>query len=308
MLNKNQSIAAIKNESSELKKRIDSVREPLLSVLAKNNWDNPENPFIIHDAPIGIHSEFFKVEERSIKIMSVRYANEIVSYKNWRMFFIDLMMRCVAIPKYRKALFELADTKLVKGSKRPRLSRSTNGIDEPLELCEELYFELRQDTENMLYFIVRILFINIGYDYSSIFITFKKLPLNVKNDSEEEIEPAADDDAPKLAVFWYVDGKFIGEYRDVTSGSAILRGEYLQLNFTHNDIWKVCNPSTKYECDRFLRGRILFDTKHNIYRVVASSEIVNDAELCDKIRRVYCLPSSTLFEASILYAPNGGVR
>lgn len=102
-----------------------------------------------------------------------------------------------------------------------------------------------------------------------------------------------------LAVFWYIDGEFYG-YEDTLRGDSVEQfGDYLQLDLDHFQEWPLIKnlydlPGKEY--DEYPRGRILFNTKLHKFTVIGSAAIVKDADVQQKVKDYYGLPSSTIFE------------
>ena len=107
-----------------------------------------------------------------------------------------------------------------------------------------------------------------------------------------------------LAVFWYVDGQFLG-HEDTLKGDSVEQfGDYLQLDLDHFAEWPIIRmlynlPAVDY--NYYPRGRILFNTKLHKFIVVGSKEIVDDPEVRSKLREYYGLPSTTIFQGDEHY-------
>ena len=107
-----------------------------------------------------------------------------------------------------------------------------------------------------------------------------------------------------LAVFWYVDGQFIG-HEDTLKGDSVEQfGDYLQLDLDHFAEWPVIRmlynlPNVEY--DYYPRGRVMFNTKLHKFIVVGSKEIVDDPEVQAELREYYGLPSTTIFQGDEHY-------
>ena len=97
-----------------------------------------------------------------------------------------------------------------------------------------------------------------------------------------------------LAVFWYIDGQFVGAEGTLKDG--ILYGDYLQLDDDHFEIWDKFNSDKSIEYDYYPRGRIMFNTKIHKFVVVGDCKIVNSYKVKKMLLQYYGLPESTIFE------------
>lgn len=104
-----------------------------------------------------------------------------------------------------------------------------------------------------------------------------------------------------LAVFWYVDGKFVGK-EDIFDGDSVCQyGDYIQVDLDHFNIWPAYSPSKHIEYDYYPRGRVMFNAKIHKFVVVADPKIVNSRDIRDKLLDFYGLPNTTIFESDEHY-------
>jgi hypothetical protein len=103
-----------------------------------------------------------------------------------------------------------------------------------------------------------------------------------------------------LAVFWYVNGDFIGQ-EDTLRGSSVQQfGDYSQIDADHFFIWddyKNLNPSAyDKDYDYFPRGRVIFDNRLHKFKVVADRKITDNPSIRSELLSHYGLPITTIFE------------
>ena len=102
-----------------------------------------------------------------------------------------------------------------------------------------------------------------------------------------------------LAVFWYIDGEFVGTEGTLKDG--ILYGDYLQLDDDHFEIWNRFNSDKNIEYDYYPRGRIMFNTKLHKFVVVCDRKIMNNYKIRKLLLNYYGLPITTIFESDEHY-------
>lgn len=109
-----------------------------------------------------------------------------------------------------------------------------------------------------------------------------------------------------LSVFWFYKDKPYGD-EDILEGPNVCAyGDYAQLNSDHFVIWDKyaremgINPNA-VEYDKIPRGRVLFHIPTHHYIVIASSKIINNADIKDKIMTYYGLPLNTEFRGDEHY-------
>jgi hypothetical protein len=106
-------------------------------------------------------------------------------------------------------------------------------------------------------------------------------------------------DSPQLAVFWYADGKFIGQQDVLNGGSVSYYGDYAQVDVGHYDVWERYRPHTSFpdcEYEYFPRGRVLFNAKLRNYKVIADRKIIDNPDVRLHLREWCGLPITTVFE------------
>lgn len=103
-----------------------------------------------------------------------------------------------------------------------------------------------------------------------------------------------------LAVFWYVNGEFIGPEDTLRGDSVVAYGDNLQIDKDHFLEWdKYGDPLLEY--DYYPRGRVLFNSKIHKFIVVADPKICNNASIREQLIDYYGLPISTIFETDEHY-------
>lgn len=100
-----------------------------------------------------------------------------------------------------------------------------------------------------------------------------------------------------LAVFWYIDGKFVGPCDTLDSEDVESYGGMLQLPYDHFTIWDDYNPkSSGIEYDEFPRGRVMYNANIRKFIVITSKSLSEDTSFQNAVRREYGLPITTIFK------------
>ncbi len=89
-----------------------------------------------------------------------------VSVTPWKTVAYHLLNGCARDPEMRSRLYHIQNK--VSGRDRVLLSSTTEGMDRPIEFCENMFFESKFDAETMLRVITTRIFKPIGYDYHGI--------------------------------------------------------------------------------------------------------------------------------------------
>ena len=100
-----------------------------------------------------------------------------------------------------------------------------------------------------------------------------------------------------LAVFWYIDDKFVGPCDILDSEDVENYGGMLELPYDHSTIWDDYNPkSGDIEYDEFPRGRVVYNAKIRKFIVITSNSLSEDSSFQNAVRREYSLPITTIFK------------
>lgn len=101
------------------------------------------------------------------KPISIVYPDGTIDYTStWRMVAKSLLQRCAEDDVMRERMYALCDR--ASGKIRYILSSKPDGMDSPIEICPNMYFEGKYDTESMLRVITNRIFDTIGYRYLDI--------------------------------------------------------------------------------------------------------------------------------------------
>ncbi len=106
---------------------------------------------------------------------AVLYPNgDRVEVSSWRKLAAELLSSCNRDPLYHQRLMQLRNK--VSGQQRMLLSDRPDGMDVPLQIDENLYFEGKFGTEMMLKVLTDKIFRPIGYDYSAVQVEISNTP------------------------------------------------------------------------------------------------------------------------------------
>lgn len=89
-----------------------------------------------------------------------------VSVTSWKNLAYHLLNDCAKNPEMRNRLHHIQNK--VSGRDRVLLSSTGEGMDRPIEFCDNMFFESKFDAETMLRVITARIFKPIGYDYHRI--------------------------------------------------------------------------------------------------------------------------------------------
>lgn len=114
---------------------------------------------------------------------------------------------------------------------------------------------------------------------------------------------------PRVGIFWFVDGEVLG-YDKAWKEVIVLREEdeeHFDINESHYSFWdriKKLKPSLKhYEYEDYPRGRVVAVKKNGItsFKVITSSDLINNPEFKTALRKEYNLPPNTEWVNDIHY-------
>jgi len=115
--------------------------------------------------PLSVTPSLFK----GMKPTSVLFGEERVAVKTWRQVCSEIMQRCIADPDRHADLLYLRNK--IAGKVRVILSDKPDGMNRPLKLADDLYFETFYDTEWLIKILTKDLLDNARFDYSDISVT-----------------------------------------------------------------------------------------------------------------------------------------
>ncbi len=92
--------------------------------------------------------------------------------------------------------------------------------------------------------------------------------------------------ACQVGIFWINDGRVIAFTEDVESVRAI--GGFKDSDLGHDACWEqVALPGEYMDTSR---GRVLYDVRHDTFRLFVPSALVDDRTTLDRIRQRFNLP------------------
>ena len=110
------------------------------------------------------------------KPLAVRFGSgEGVKTETWKKVAEVILRHCNEQPEYHKKLAAMCNK--VAGQQRVILSTTPEHMNVPLEVAENIYFELKYDTETLLKVLVNKVLVPIGYDIGEIVIDYR--PSNI---------------------------------------------------------------------------------------------------------------------------------
>ncbi len=133
------------------------------------------------------------------KPISIVYPDGTVDLTStWRKVAKSLLQHCAEDNVMRERMYVLCDR--ASGKSRYILSSKPDGMDIPIEICPNMYFEGKYDTESMLRVITNRIFDTIGYRYLDIEINIvdratlteavmSTVPKTDEVETDEEMEP-----------------------------------------------------------------------------------------------------------------------
>lgn len=105
------------------------------------------------------------------KPVAVKFATgEIIETSTWLKLAQAILLHCNKQPGMHERLMRLRDK--VAGRQRIILGSSAAGMDVPLKIDEDLFFEGKFDTESLMIVLTKRVLEPVGYDYSRIRIRY----------------------------------------------------------------------------------------------------------------------------------------
>lgn len=123
------------------------------------------------------------------KPVSVKFASgETIETSTWLKLVQTILQHCNKQPDMHERLMQLRDK--VAGKQRIILGSSATGMDVPLKIDEDMYFEGKFDTEALLIMLTKKVLEPVGYDYTRIKIRYtSRKPMQ-----ERQIDMAENDE------------------------------------------------------------------------------------------------------------------
>lgn len=106
------------------------------------------------------------------KPISLKFADgRQVEARTWKKVVLEILQHCNQQPVMHERLMQLSGK--VAGRQRIILGHTPEGMDVPLQIDEQLYFEAKFDTETLIKILTEKVLKVVGYDYSQIKISYQ---------------------------------------------------------------------------------------------------------------------------------------
>lgn len=101
-----------------------------------------------------------------------------IGVKKWKDVVSVLLADCISDPDRLQYLLELRGR--VSGKQRLIISDNPLGMNQPLQICDQLWMETKYDTETLLKVLMFRIFNVLGYDYSGVRIVLREAGDNLR--------------------------------------------------------------------------------------------------------------------------------
>ena len=162
---------AIEGIREELHRRIDNIFNGFLAGLKEGHYAGNS----IQGISLSNNAGYFKGK----KPMEVLFPDgRKISVKKWKEVVSALLADCISNPNRLQYLLELRGR--VLGKQRLILADNLVGMDQPMQIYDQLWMETKYDTETLLKVLMFRIFNVVGYDYSGVRIVLRE-PGNCQN-------------------------------------------------------------------------------------------------------------------------------
>lgn len=162
---------AIEGIREELHRRIDNIFNGFLAGLKEGHYAGNS----IQGISLSNNAGYFKGK----KPMEVLFPDgRKISVKKWKEVVSALLADCISNPNRLQYLLELRGR--VLGKQRLILADNPVGMDQPMQIYDQLWMETKYDTETLLKVLMFRIFNVVGYDYSGVRIVLRE-PGNCQN-------------------------------------------------------------------------------------------------------------------------------
>lgn len=162
MTNQNHSVPESSPELNYLMESISSFIQATVNSALSLMKNSPHEKLIV-DMPLLNTYSFFK-GKKPMAIIGI--SEEPIPTTNWRQVAEVLIKDCVNNDSCREYL--MSQRGLISGRNRVIISSEKSTMDVPLEICPNLYFECKFDTEMLLKVMVNRVLLPAGYDIENI--------------------------------------------------------------------------------------------------------------------------------------------
>ena len=154
-----------------------------LSIAYEQQYSNPSNK--VTDKPLNMMSAYFKGR----KPLELRLpSGDIIPVKTWKNVAQIILDDCNADSERHEILMQLRQ--VTSGRDRKILSNTPKGMDSPLKIDDNLYFESKFDTESLLNVLKGKVLNPTGYDTRNVYIRSHKPTPQYVLDNEVNNETA----------------------------------------------------------------------------------------------------------------------
>ena len=104
------------------------------------------------------------------KPIAVKMGDQRIITPTWKKVVENILKEVIKDEHMKKKVLSLRD--ILLGRVRTRISKYSDNMRSPIELCKELYIETHYDTETLMNFLLQIL-TEIHYDYHHVKVIIK---------------------------------------------------------------------------------------------------------------------------------------
>lgn len=218
MENKEEMIAQIELSRRRMHKAIDEKFDELLATVQTGNMTKT----FITQYDLGDPPFLFKGK----KPIAINYPNgEKVYTKTWREVAMELLNDCNSDPVRHKKLMYLRNA--ISGRSRTILSDTDEGMNFPMKIDDNLYFEGKFDTEFLIKVLTQYIFEQTDYPYSNIEIEVRESGQKVVEEPVKFIDPLRNKFGDEWVTSCYDKG--IERQNPQTLETEICEGYYCQV-------------------------------------------------------------------------------
>ena len=107
------------------------------------------------------------------KPAAVLIDGEILPAHTWRKVYKEILQHCIKDPVYYERLMNLRGR--IAGQQRVFISDKSDGMTQPLQICEGLYGEVHYGSQTLMHILTVRILTPLHYDYSKIKIRISQI-------------------------------------------------------------------------------------------------------------------------------------
>lgn len=161
-MNQTHSVPESSPELNQLMDSISSFIQAAVNSALVNLTNSPDKKLIVDMPLLNTYSVFKGTKPMAI----VGIFKEPIPTTNWRRVAEVLIKDCIKNNECREYL--MSQRGLISGRNRIIISSDKSNMDVPLEICPNLFFECKFDTETLLKVLVNRVLLPAGYDIDNI--------------------------------------------------------------------------------------------------------------------------------------------